>query len=281
MADVLQVERRDAVTVVRLNRPEKMNALDDELIETLIETGRSLARDPGVRAVVLCGNGPGFCGGLDTAKFAAQRDGAALVPEHADGPADRWGDLGVEGLRLGRGQQAVWVWKLLPVPVVVAVHGAAVGAGLQLALAGDVRFAGPDAKLGALEIRWGIMPDMGGTQLLPGLIGLDRARDLIYTGRVVRGDEAGRWGLVTHVADDPLESALRYADAIAEKNPHAIRNGKALTALAEQVSREGLVAERRAMWATVGSPNQLEAVRAAVERRPAVFADWAPGDASL
>lgn len=272
MSDTLIVERDGPVAIVRLNRPQTVNALTSELFAALVAAAQGLSADPSVRAVVLCGSGRGFCGGLDTSGFAGQAEGGDLLPSTTDGPADR-ADLGVPGLRLGRGQKAVWAFRLVPVPVIVALHGAAVGGGLQLALGGDIRIAAPDARLGLLEVRWGFVPDMGATQLLPPLIGLDRTRDLIYSGRVLSGDEAHTIGLVTHLAADPIAAATEYAAAVASRNPHAIRQAKALTALAETITNEALVDERRAMRATIGSPNQIEAVRAALGERQPTFAD--------
>jgi enoyl-CoA hydratase/carnithine racemase len=181
MSDAVLVDIIDGIADVRLNRPEAMNALNDDLFAALIDTGQWLRSEPGLRAVVLSGEGRGFCAGLDTSSFSGQTSGARLVPADVDGDPNRSGDLGVDGLLLGRGQKAVWVWRLIPVPVIAALHGAAVGGGLQVALGADLRYATPDAKLGLLEINWGLVADMGGTQLLAALIGLDHARDLIYS----------------------------------------------------------------------------------------------------
>ncbi len=273
MTDVVLADIADGIADVRLNRPAVMNALNDDLFAALIDVGQSLRAAPTLRAVVLSGEGRGFCGGLDRSSFAAQTSGGALLPATTDGDPQRWGDLGVEGLRLGRGQKAVWVWRLIEVPVIAAIHGAAVGAGLQLALGADLRFATKDAKLGVLEINWGLVPDMGGTQLLPMLTGLDRARDLIYSGRVIDGQEGHRLGLVTALFDDPREAARDYARELASKNPQAIRNAKALTSMSQQVSPANLLAERKAMWATIGTPNQVEAVRANLDGRQPRFLD--------
>jgi enoyl-CoA hydratase/carnithine racemase len=271
MSDVVLVEVTDGVADVRLNRPEAMNAFNDDLFEGLIEVGQALRSEAGLRAVVMSGEGRGFCAGLDKSKFAGQTTGASLLSANSDGDPSRTGDLGVEGLLLARGQKAVWVWRLIEVPVIAAIHGAAVGAGLQLALGADLRYATPTTKFAVGEINWGLIPDMCGTQLLPPLIGLDRARDLIYSGRTITGEEALRIGLVTALFDDPLAEARDWARHIATRNLQSIRNAKALTALAQPVSPEALVAERSAMWATMGTPNQIEAVRANIERRPPQF----------
>jgi enoyl-CoA hydratase/carnithine racemase len=271
MTDVVSVVVEDGVADVRLNRPEVLNAFNDEMFEGLIEVGQALRADAGLRVVVLSGEGRAFCAGLDKSKFAAQTSGTPLLKGTSDGDPNRWGDLGVEGLRLARGQKAVWIWKLIEVPVIAAIHGAAVGAGLQLALGADLRYATPATKFAVGEINWGLIPDMCGTQLLPQLIGLDHARDLIYSGRTITGDDALRLGLVTALFDDPHAAALDWARHVATRNPASIRNAKALTAMAHPVNRDALVGERTAMWATVGSPNQIEAVQANLERRPPRF----------
>ena len=214
-----------------------------------------------MRAVVLSGEGRGFCAGLDFAAFGSMVEN---------------GDDAVAGLgtiaRLA--QRVVRVWAELPVPVIAAIHGPALGGGLQLALGADIRIVAPDAKLGALEIRWGIVPDMTGTQVLPRLVGLDHAKDLVLTGRTVTGEEALALGLATRLSDDPHADGLRLAREIAAMNPHAVRRAKALLDLAGTVSlADGLAAERAAMRDLVGSPNQVEAVTASFEKRVPNFRD--------
>ena len=158
----------DGVADVRLNRPEKRNALDPAMFAGLVRTGERLAAEPGVRAVVLSGEGPDFCAGLDFGSFQAMRDGERLslqvdLPPAQDGPAR------------ATGQRAAYVWAELPVPVIAAVTGNALGGGLQIALGADIRIVAPDARLSVLEIKWGLVPDMTGTQLLPELVGRDVA----------------------------------------------------------------------------------------------------------
>jgi enoyl-CoA hydratase/carnithine racemase len=268
----------DGVAVVRLNRPATLNAVDDEMFTALIETAARLRGDTSVRAVVLTGEGRGFCAGLDTASFARMRhegpDGD-WRPRDADATAAALAD--VDGLILGRAQRAVLVWRTVPVPVIAAVHGAAVGLGLQLALGADIRIVSPDATLGLFEIRWGLAPDAGGTQLLPALIGADRAMELCATGRAVTGTEAAAIGLATRTAEDPRSAAVALAREIAQRNPQAVRSVARLIRLAASGGlQKGLLAEREEMVANVGSPNQREAVTAARERRPPAFADVSP-----
>jgi len=257
----------DGVADVRLNRPDKRNALDNAMFAGLITAGERLKAEPGVRAVVLSGEGPDFCAGLDFGAFQAMRDGERLslqvdLPVVQDGPAR------------ATGQRAAYVWAELPVPVIAAVTGNALGGGLQIALGADIRIVAPDARLSVLEIRWGLVPDMTGTQLLPELVGRDVAKELTFTGRMVTGAEAVTLGLATRVDPDPRQAALELARSIAGRSPHAIRAAKRLLDLAGRVDLEtGFAAEQKEIGALIGSPNQAEAVAAEFERRPPRFAD--------
>jgi len=268
----------DGVAEVRLNRPAKRNAVDDDMYAGLLHAAARLRDDPSVRVVVLAGAGASFCAGADTSTFDLMREhgrSAQWRPEGADEAAAAIVD--VDGLRLGRGQRAALVWRTMPVPVIAALHGAAVGLGLQLALGADIRIAAPDAVLGAFEIRWGLAPDSGGTQLLPALIGVDRAMELCTTGRAVTGVEALGYGLVTAVADDPRRAAAELAREIAGRNPEAVRSAVRLVRMAApRLSETALIAERSEMFANIGTPNQREAVAASREGRAPTFADPAP-----
>ncbi len=264
MSDRVTVTVTEGVADVRLNRPDKLNALDPAMFAALIEAGTALHGQAGVRAVVLSGEGRGFCAGLDFDSFRSmgerERDGGGLGPAGERGTND--------------GQEAVNVWTRLPVPVIAAVHGPALGGGLQLALGADLRYVAPGASLSVLEIRWGLVPDMTGTQILPGLVGPDVAKELAFTGRTVDGTEAVRIGLATRVADDPRAEALDLARDIAGRNPEAIRGTKRLLDLAGRVPvEEGFAEEARIQGGLIGSPNQVEAVTAFFEKRPPVFTD--------
>ncbi len=265
-------EQRVTVTIargvadVRLNRPEKRNALDPAMFAGLVTAGEQLRSDPAVRAVVLSGEGPDFCAGLDFGSFQAMRDGARLSfqidlpPGH--GPAR------------AAGQRAAFVWAEIPVPVIAAVTGNALGGGLQIALGADIRIVAPDAKLSVLEIKWGLIPDMTGSQLLPELVGRDVAKELTFSGRVVRGEEAVTLGLATRADPDPRAAAFELARSVAARSPHAIRAAKRLLDLAGRVDLEtGFAAEQKEIGALIGSPNQVEAVAAEFGKRPPRFAD--------
>ncbi|GAA0954752.1 crotonase/enoyl-CoA hydratase family protein [Actinocorallia libanotica] len=256
----------DGVADVRLNRPEKRNALDPQTFAALVATGERLKTEPGVRAVVLSGEGPDFCAGLDFTAFQAMRDGRPFsVP--ADLPPSA-------GPARALAQRAVYVWTELPVPVIAAVCGNALGGGLQITLGADIRIVSPDARLSVFEAAWGLIPDMTGTQLLPELVGRDVAKELTFTARIVGGEEAARIGLATRTDPDPLAAALAMAGEIARHNPHAIRAAKRLL---EQAGRtdlaSGFAAEQKEIAALIGSPNQIEAVTARFKNRPPRFED--------
>jgi enoyl-CoA hydratase/carnithine racemase len=263
MSERVRVTLTDGVADVRLTRPEKLNALDPAMFEGLVETGRALAVDPSVRAVVLSGEGRGFCAGLDFASFMAlgTEGGPRLLRREEHSPVNA-------------AQRAAWVWTEVPVPVIAAVHGVAYGGGLQIALAADVRLVAPDTQLSVMEIKWGLIPDMSGTQTLRHLVRLDVAKELTFTGRVVSGREAVELGLATRVAADPHEAALALAGEIASKSPHAIRAAKRLLNTTVTASREdGFHLEERLQRELIGSANQLEAVQANLEKRAPRFVD--------
>ncbi|WP_293904263.1 crotonase/enoyl-CoA hydratase family protein [Phenylobacterium sp.] len=267
MNDRITVDIQGGVADVRLVRTDKMNALDNAMFEALIQTGERLKSEPGLRAVVLSGDGRAFCAGLDTSNFAAMASGergasAGLVtPKRSASGANR-------------AQHAVMVWREIPVPVIAAVHGVAFGGGYQLQLSADLRFVTADARLSVLEIKWGLIPDMAGMALLRGLVRDDVARELTYSGRIFSGQEALAMGLATRVCEDPRAEALAFARDVAGKNPDAIRAGKRLLNLmVEGDQHEILLEESREQTALIGSPNQVEAVRASLEKRTPNFAE--------
>lgn len=262
MAERVVVTVEDGVADVRLNRPEKLNGLDLAMFEALAATGRHLVEDASLRAVVLSGNGRAFCAGLDFASLVGADGtvGAARLFERRPGSL------------VNEAQAAAWVWKELPVPVIAALHGPVFGGGLQIALAADVRYVAPDAQLSIMEIRWGLVPDMTGTQTLRHLVRLDVLKELAFTGRIVSGAEAVALGLATAVKESPLQAAMLLAREIAERSPDAVRADKALLDRAVTASvEEGLRLEEELQRRLLGSPNQIEAVRANIERRAPRF----------
>jgi enoyl-CoA hydratase/carnithine racemase len=258
MQDRVTVTLAQGVADVRLNRPDKLNALDGAMFDALVEAGRGLAGERGLRAVVLSGEGRAFCAGLDVARFLGG-GGRSLFERSPESPANH-------------AQRAAWIWTELPVPVIAAVHGAAFGGGLQIALAADIRFVAPDARLSVMEIKWGLIPDMSGSQTLRRLVRLDVAKELTFTGRIVSGTEAAALGLATHVSDTPREAALELAREIATKSPSAIRAGKLLIDTSGRLDLEaGLRLEEELQSTLLGQPDQIEAVRANAEKREPKF----------
>ncbi len=264
MAERVSVTISGGVAHVRLNRPEKMNALDVAMFEEIVGAGEALRSNDSVRAVVISGEGKAFCAGLDMAAFATMSEAGTFAIDlqprthgHANLP-----------------QQVAMVWRDLPVPVIAAIHGVAFGGGLQLAAGADMRIVHPEARLSIMEVKWGLVPDMAGMYLLRDLVRADVLAELVLSGRIIEGAEAQAIGLATAIDEDPLEAAMRSASAIASKNPHAVRAAKRLMTMRDDVlAARVLEAESREQAQLIGSPNQVEAVRATVERRPASFAD--------
>jgi enoyl-CoA hydratase/carnithine racemase len=276
MSDRVTWTLTDGVADVRMNRPDKMNALDSSMFQGLVDVGTQLAHDKRVRAVVLSGEGRAFCAGLDFGSFQSMA-GGPTGPTDAQAPATNSAtNLGEtqDGRITHFAQQAVWAWQEIPAPVIAAVHGVALGGGCQLALGADIRYCTADAKFSILEIRWGLIPDMTGTYTLTKLVGLDVAKELTFTGRMVLGEEAVRLGMATRVCADPLAEALTTAREIASKSPHATRAAKRLFNLSpDSDPATQFAAERREIAQLVGSPNQVESIMAYFEKREATFTD--------
>lgn len=266
MSDRVRISVEGGVADVRLDRPDKLNALDPAMFEALTAAGLKLRDDRSVRSVVLSGEGRAFCAGLDFQSFAAMakpRDSSsgAILERDAASPANR-------------AQRAAWVWTEIPVPVIAAIHGVAFGGGLQIALGADLRLVAPDARLSVREIHWGLIPDMSGSQQLRRLVRLDVAKELTFTGREVSGKEAVALGLATRVSENPREEALEMARALAVRSPDAMRAAKRLFEEGWSGSvGEGLRLEEELQRALIGTPNQLEAVQANFEKREPVFHD--------
>jgi enoyl-CoA hydratase/carnithine racemase len=256
------IDVADHVAVVTLTRPEKHNALDVAMFEAITAAAERVAALPGVRAVVLRGEGPSFCSGLDVAGVMANQPGSDDLMAPLREPVPNWF------------QRTAYRWLEVPVPVIAAIHGHCLGGGLQIALAADIRFAAPDSKLSVLEVKWGLIPDMAITRTLPRLVGIDVAKELAFTGRILSGAEASRLGLVTHLSDDPLAAARELAAEIASRSPDAVR---AMKRLLEQSwtgsAQETLRLEADLQLGLLGSPNQLEAVRAGMLKQPPEFVD--------
>jgi enoyl-CoA hydratase/carnithine racemase len=280
MTERVKMDRAEGVAHVRLNRPEKKNALDAGMFDGLLAAARGLRDDPSVRAVVLSGEGDSFSSGLDVSSLAEMASGA-LGPESTS-IQEATRDLSRDGAN--RAQQLAWLWQEIPVPVIAAVQGVAYGGGLHIALGADIRFIAPDARIAFVEITWGLVPDLSGTQALRRLVPLDVAKKLILTGEVITGEQAVALHLGTELSEHPIEDAIALARVIAQRSPDAVRAAKQLLNAAGLVPlSEGLANEFRASAALMGGANQIEAVVAKLEKRTPRFQDpepsAIPGDA--
>lgn len=258
----VRVTHRDHIAHVILTRAEKKNAMDDEMIDAIIAAGEAVAASS-ARAVILSGEGSCFCAGIDISglsKMVGQDIEALIMPRtHGLGTTNRW-------------QEVAMVWHRLDIPVIAALHGVVFGAGLQLALGADIRFAAPETQLAVMEMKWGLIPDMGGMVLLPRLVRDDVMKRLIYTAAPVSAQQAATWGLVTEVVADPLEAAQRLASEIAGKGPNAIRAAKNLCAFAHTAApADVLKEESRVQVDLLGKPEQMEVIAAQFAKRAPMF----------
>ncbi|MEX0304604.1 MAG: crotonase/enoyl-CoA hydratase family protein [Leisingera sp.] len=241
---------KDHIAYVTLARPDKHNALNEEMISAIVAAGQEVAASD-ARAVVLSGAGKSFCAGLDLAALAglAQRDVQNWLMERTHGDTNEF-------------QEVAMVWRRVPVPVIAAIHGACFGGGLQIALGADIRVAHPEAQLSVMEMKWGLVPDMGGMALLPRLLRTDILRRLTYTAEKVEAQQALDWGLVSELAPNPLFRANELATAIAAQSPSAIRAAKRLIGYAESEAAQAdvLLRESAEQADLIGKPDQLQAV---------------------
>lgn len=270
MSDLVLIEKKDYVAHVRLNRPDKYNALSPEIFEAITKAGQSLIEDKSVRAVVLSGEGKGFCAGLDFQRFAEMQ--SKEKSKDKDMKENLFG--GKSKTIANRAQLVAYIWKQVPVPVIAALHGVSYGGGLQIALGADIRLASPDATFSIMEVKWGLVPDMSGTQTLRDLLRLDVAKELAFTGRIIKATEAAQLGLITRVCGDPLKEAQELAKEIAGKSPHAVTACKHLFETAWHSSAaDGLKLEEKLQRTLIGSPNNVEAVMANFEKRAPKYKD--------
>ena len=250
------------VAQVRFTRGDKMNALDGAQFEAVLEAGQALREMKGLRVAVLSGEGRAFCAGLDLSSMAAGGSNPqAKLVDRTHGNANR-------------AQEAAMTWRKCPVPVIAAVHGVCFGGGLQIASGADIRVVHPATRMAVMEMKWGLVPDMGGYALWRGLVRDDTLRELTYTNREFSGEEALGLGFATMIDEDPLARATALAETIANKNPDAIRGSKRLFKVMQEEGEDAiLLAESREQDGIMRTPNQVEAVMAEMEKRPPRFAD--------
>jgi enoyl-CoA hydratase/carnithine racemase len=271
MSDRVSITFTDGVADVRMTRPDKRNALDGKMFSALAAAGERLKTEPGLRAVVLSGEGTSFCAGLDFSSFQAMSGGGDLQSAAAEeGSPGSMKDGRITHL----GQQVCWVWQEVPVPVIAAVQGHALGGGIQIAMGADIRIVHPDTQMSVREVHWGLIPDMTGTLMLSQLVRADVAKELTFTARVFDGREAHALGLATRLSDNPYADAMAMAREIAGRSPDAVRGAKGLfNGLLNSGAAAQFAEERRVIGSLIGRPNQVEAVMSNFEKRPANFVD--------
>jgi enoyl-CoA hydratase/carnithine racemase len=254
----IRYEVGDHLATIELARPDKRNAMNRFMFEELGSATEEAANDPAVRVVVLKGEGSSFCAGIDLAQLAEL--------------------AGIEASRLGEfvdlAQRPYRMLATMPKPTIAAVQGHAIGAGFQLALACDLRILADDAGFAMLEVRYGLIPDLGGPHRLAALVGPARAKELIWTGRTVAADEALSLGLAERLvpADELPEVADSLAADLLRHSPTALRRGKTLVDRAPMLDLDQHLAEAgRAQAEAIGGPDHAEAVAAFFERRDARF----------
>jgi len=269
--DRVKVSIKGGIADVRLDRADKRNALDPAMFDAIARAGKDLVSNKEIRAVVLSGSGASFCAGLDFASFQSMANGGSSNSDSKSNSGENAGAM-QPGAITHLAQQICWVWQEVPVPVIAAIQGHALGGGMQLALGADIRIAHPDTQFAMREVHWGLIPDMTGTLMLSRLVRDDVAKDLVFIARVISGTESHQLGVVTRLTDSPLEVAMQIASEIAERSPDAVRGAKALiNRLSNAGAAEHFAEERKIIYSLIGKPNQVEAVMSNFEKRPASF----------
>ncbi|HEU5302203.1 MAG TPA: enoyl-CoA hydratase/isomerase family protein [Acidimicrobiia bacterium] len=274
----LRFEQREHVGTLTLARPDTLNAFTVQMWSEMRALGAALLADPGdLRALVVIGEGRAFSSGIDTSVFTANAsagDGDAGVTGALGAMAEGADEDPVAATILGAQEAYTWLAEV-PFATIAAVRGYALGAGLQLALACDLRVVARGTKLGLLEFKYGIIPDLGGTQRLPRLIGAGKAKELIFTAAKFDADDAGRLGIAERVVSDEEleEEAFGLARAIAAQPPLAVQGAKrAVEAAGSGLTvREGLRVEAAAQAICLRSDDMKEAITAFVEGREPVY----------
>lgn len=264
MSDRVTIDIQGHIAIVRLNRPEKKNALDYPMFDAIVECQKTIEENKSIRVTILTGAGDSFCAGMDLANFNPN-----MAEESFKKLEDR--KYGIANIY----QQVVYGWRELSVPVIAAIEGYCYGGGLQIMLGADIKYMHPDTKCSILEMRWGIIPDMAGSVLMRHTVRDDIIRELTYTNRVFSGEEAVEYGFATHVSKSPLDDAIQLAELIVNKNPNAIVKAKKLFNEAPYLNPEdGLINEAKHQGSLLMSKNQLEAVFSEMAKRKPNFEDY-------
>ena len=253
--ETIIVEIAEGIATLTLNRPEVLNALNDQVFNELAEAASKLATDPDVRVVIITGGDKVFAAGADITQMASA---SAVDVATGDKPSHR----------------AFRLIENMPKPVIAAIAGYALGGGCELTLVADIRIAADNAQFGLPEIKLGILPGAGGTQRLPRLIGAGRAKELIFSGDFIKADEALRLGLVNKVvpADQLVIEAQKMAKRFVARGAVALRLAKSSVNEGLRMDLEaGLQYEHKCFSLLFATEDQKEGMRAFIEKRPAKF----------
>ena len=263
--ETLEITKADGIATVRLNRPKVKNAMSLEMMDELYKAGLNLAGDRSLRAIIITGGDEIFCSGIDTSVFMSAAQNVEDIRTRIDTPINA---------EVGNQFQAPnTVWATLPVPVIAAISGHCLGAGMQLALGADFRIAAPDTKLSILEAKWGLIPDMGISQSLPKLMRADHAKELIMTGRILNASEAAQLGLITKIADDPMAAAIEMADGFKQFSPDAVGQSKRLVDQIWGADAEALKTETDLQLNIIGHTNHMNKAMASMSKTDPKFKD--------
>ena len=245
---------------VVLARPEKHNAIGIDTLSELIRVGRELRKDRQIRAVILRAEGASFSSGLDIPGFMKK---PSKMLSNFLRPLWR---------NTNNFQEVAWVWRRLPVPVIAVLHGRCYGAGVQIAMGADFRFATPDCEMSIMEAKWGLIPDMSGTVSFREVMPLDVAKKLSMTAEVFNAEQGKAWGLVTETHADPLAAARALVEQIATRSPDSVASTKFLFQRAWPASvNKAFCLERWYQLRLLLGRNQKQAVKAAQKKQAATF----------
>lgn len=228
---LVKFENNNGIATVSLNRPDKRNAMSFALLKELVNTANKIKKDRSIRCVILTGEAQVFSAGIDLTDLNNPKNTAYAA----------W-----ELIRPGQSlfQKAFLIWQELPVPVIAALEGFCFGAGMQLALAADIRIAHPATQMSIMESRWGLVPDMGLSRSLKGVIGLDLAKELTLTARIFDANYAKSIGLVTHLNESPLQHAQSLAEEMLGRSPDALMAAKRVLDAMEHQPNKSLRLEK-------------------------------------
>lgn len=228
---LLRIENKQGLVTIFLNRPEKRNAMSFALLRELIHAAHQIKKDRNVRCVILTGEAQVFSAGIDLADLNSPKNTVYAA----------W-----ELIKPGQSlfQKAFLIWQELPVPVIAALEGYCLGAGMQLALAADIRIAHPNTQMSIMESRWGLVPDMGLSRSIKGIVGLDIAKELTLTGRIFDACYAKEIGLVTHLDESPLSKAETLATEILQRSPDALNAAKQVLNAMQHAPKKSLRLEK-------------------------------------